>query len=245
MNLEIVGKLENLAPGERIYSVRFMQDKAFVVTFKKVDPLFVLDLEDPAEPRVLGKLKVPGFSTYLHPLGESYLIGLDKETVEAEQGDFAWFQGLKLSLFDVRDYSNPRELDKVIIGDRGTESEALYDHKAFLLDEERGILVIPVLLAVIQPSHRPVEPSIFGEYVFQGAYVFKISPETGIDLLGRITHMPDNRDFMRSGYYFSSEYTIRRALYIDDILYTISSKIIMIYDIETLEKIGEVELAVQ
>jgi len=244
MNLEIVGKLENLAPRERIYSVRFMQDKAFVVTFKKVAPLFVLDLEDPAEPRVLGKLKVPGFSTYLHPLGEGYLIGLGRETVEAEEGDFAWFQRLKLSLFDVRDYSNPRELDKVIIGDRGTESEALHDHKAFLLDEERGILVIPVLLAVIQPSQRLVEPNIFGEYVFQGAYVFKISPETGIELLRRITHMPDNRDFMRSVYYFSSEYTIRKALYIDDILYTISSKKIMIHDIETLE-IGEVELAVQ
>ena len=119
MDLNIVGKLENIAPNERIYSARFVGTKCYLVTFKKVDPLFVISLEDPANPRVLGKLKIPGYSDYLHPYGKNYLIGIGKETVEAEEGDFAWYQGVKISLFDGSDVENPKEIAKYVIGDRG------------------------------------------------------------------------------------------------------------------------------
>jgi len=83
------------------------------------DPLFVIDLEDPYTPAVLGKLKIPGYSDYLHPYDENHLIGVGKETVEAEEGDFAWYQGVKISLFDVSDIENPTEMTKYEIGDRG------------------------------------------------------------------------------------------------------------------------------
>ena len=190
--LKVVGKLEGLALGERIYSARFMGDKAYIVTFRKVDPLFVVDLK---EMRVLGKLKIPGYSSYLHPYGENYLIGVGKDAKPAEEGDFAWFQGLKISLFDISDLSNPREVDSLILGDRGTESEVLYNHRAFLFDEERGILVLSVLLAVVDRSDFAGRPpaNAYGEYVFQGAYILKVMPQDGIRIMGRVTHRPTMR----------------------------------------------------
>ena len=139
-NLELTGKIEGLAEGERIYSARFMGDRGYMVTFKQVDPLFVLDLSDPESPKVLGELKIPGYSDYLHPYDENHIIGIGKDT-EVTEGDWVLFQGVKMALFDVSDVENPIELHKVVIGERGTDSEALYDHKAFLFDKDRNLLI--------------------------------------------------------------------------------------------------------
>jgi uncharacterized secreted protein with C-terminal beta-propeller domain len=242
--LQIVGRLEGLAPGEEIYSARFMGSKCYLVTFKKVDPLFTIDLSNPEEPRVLGKLKIPGYSDYLHPYDDNFLIGVGKETVEAEEGDFAWYQGLKISLFDVSNVSSPREVGKIIIGDRGTDSPVLRDHHAFLFDRKRSLLVIPILEAKIFREKYPegVPPYAYGEYVFQGAYVFKISPEEGIILRGRITHLEDTGDLEKSGYYFSSKYQVERSLYIGDVLYTVSKGKIKANSLTDLSEISEVKL---
>ncbi len=242
MGLELVGKVEGLATGETIYSARFMGDKAYLVTFRKVDPLFVVDLK-PTEPRVLGKLKIPGYSSYLHPYGNKYLIGIGKDAEPAESGDFAWFQGLKISLFDVTVLTDPREVDSLILGDRGTESEVLYNHRAFLFDRERAILVIPVLLALIDPADfGGSPPEAYGEYVFQGVYVFRITPSDGIEIVGRITHLPDDTYLMKSGEFFTSRYMVKRSLFIGDILYTISDGRILLNDILTLEMLSEISL---
>jgi uncharacterized secreted protein with C-terminal beta-propeller domain len=200
-DMEIVGELEDLAPGEEIYSARFMGERCYLVTFKKVDPLFTIDLSDPENPTVLGKLKIPGYSDYLHPYDENTLIGIGKETVEAEEGDFAWYQGVKISLFDVSDVANPRELAKIEIGSRGTDSPALYDHHAFLFSKARNLLVIPILEAKIDENDfsGEVPANFYGEYTYQGAYVFSISRE-GIELRGTITHLDeDNIDLLKSG----------------------------------------------
>jgi inhibitor of cysteine peptidase len=244
LELRLVGKLEGLAPREKIYSVRFMGDKAYIVTFRKVDPLFVVDMK---ELRVLGKLKIPGYSSYLHPYGENYLIGVGKDAKPAEEGDFAWFQGLKISLFDISDMSNPREVDSLILGDRGTESEVLHNHRAFLFDEERGILVLPILLAVVDRGDYAGRPpaNAYGEYVFQGAYVLKITPQDGIKIVGRITHLTDNADLLRSGEFFTSHYAIKRALFIGDILYTISDGRVLLNDIQTLRELAGIILPQQ
>jgi uncharacterized secreted protein with C-terminal beta-propeller domain len=93
MNMNIVGKLENLASGENIHSARFMGDRCYLVTFKKTDPLFVIDLSKPTSPIVLGQLNILGYSDYLHPYDETHLIGVGKHTVEADEGDFACYQG--------------------------------------------------------------------------------------------------------------------------------------------------------
>lgn len=244
MNLTVVGKLEDLAPGERIYSARFMGERCYLVTFKKVDPLFVIDLKNPEKPEVLGKLKIPGYSDYLHPYDENHLIGIGKETVEAEEGDFTWYQGVKVSLFDVTDVSKPKEIAKYEIGDRGTDSPVLWDHKALLFDRPRNLLVFPVLIAEIDEDQYPsgVPPNAYGEYVWQGSYVFHISPENGIVLRGGITHLDDIVDLLKSGYYFDSPFSVKRSLYIGNTLYTISDNKIKMNDLETLEEIRQVDL---
>ncbi|MGQ9514802.1 MAG: beta-propeller domain-containing protein [Thermoproteota archaeon] len=242
--MKIVGKLEDLAPGESVHSVRFMGDKCYIVTFKKVDPLFVVDLSSPTDPRILGRVKIPGYSNYLHPFGEGFLIGVGKDTVEAEEGDFAWYQGVKISIFDVREYDHPIEKSKLIVGDRGSESPVLTDHKAFLLDLERRILVMPVLVAAIDPSKYPggVPPNAHGEYIWQGVYVLEISTEDGIRVLGRITHIEDEEEIQKSGYYFYSRYSVKRAIFIEDILYTISNKRLKANNILTLQELNSLDL---
>jgi len=231
MDLDIVGRLEDLAPGEKIYSARFMGDRCYLVTFRKVDPLFVIDLKDPYDPEVLGQLKITGYSDYLHPYDEDHVIGVGKETIAAEQGDFSWYQGVKVSLFDVSDVGNPKEIDKYEIGDRGTDSPVLRDHKAFLFDKSRNLLVMPV--SVVESGKG---------FVWQGAYVFDISLDEGLVLKGRITHLEDDHDLMKNGYYFSSPFSVKRSLYIDNVLYTISEKKIKMNSLENLEQLNEIEL---
>jgi len=244
MTLTIVGRLEGLAPGEDIHSARFMGDRCYLVTFKKIDPLFVIDLEDPYTPAVLGKLKIPGYSDYLHPYDENHLIGVGKETVEAEEGDFAWYQGVKISLFDVSDIENPTEMTKYEIGDRGTESPALSDHKAFLFERSKNLLVLPVLVAEIDEEKYPngSPPNTHGDYVFQGAYVFDVSLVEGIVFKGGITHMENDNDLIKSGYYFFTPYAVKRALYIGNVLYTISDKKLKMNDLQSLDEINQVAL---
>ncbi len=245
MALNVTGSLEDLAPGERIYSARFMGERCYLVTFKKVDPLFVIDLKDPYDPVVLGYLKITGYSDYLHPYDESHLIGVGKETVEAEEGDFAWYQGVKISLFDVADVSDPVEIDKYEIGDRGTDSPVLWDHKAFLFDRSRNLLVIPVSVAEIDQSKYSgeVPANAYGETVWQGAYVFDISVDNGLQVKGKITHIEDPTDLEQGYYYYYSPFSVERSIYIDDILYTISDAKIQMNYLENLDYINEVQLS--
>jgi len=243
MDLNIVGRLENLAQGEQIHSARFMGNRCYLVTFKKIDPLFVIDLTTPSEPLVLGQLKIPGYSDYLHPYDENHIIGIGKDTVEAEEGNFAWYQGIKIALFDVSDVEHPQEIDKYIIGDRGSDTPVLRDHKAFLFDRARGLLVLPVLVAEIDEAKYPngLPSWTYGDYVFQGAYVFNITSE-GFELRGNITHLEDDSELIKSGYYFSSSYSVYRSLYIDNVLYTISAEKIKMNSLEDLAEINEIEL---
>ena len=245
-DLDVVGELEDLAPGEKIYSVRFMGKKGYVVTFKKIDPLFVIDLSNHEKPKVLGKLKIPGYSDYLHPYDETHIIGIGKETVEAEeelieqrQLDFAWYQGVKMAVFDVSDVENPIEMHKVVIGDRGTDSDVLHDHKAFLFDKERNLLVIPITLAEIKGEKT--RDNQYGEYTFQGAYVYDITLEDGFDLRGRVTHYDDDEVFKKSGYYFRGDSAIKRSLYIEDVLYTLSNTRLQLNDLDDLERLKVLE----
>lgn len=243
MNMSIVGKIENIAPGEKIYSARFIGNRCYLVTFKKVDPFFVIDLEDPTNPKILGKLKISGYSDYLHPYDKNHIIGIGKETVEAEEGNFAWYQGVKISFFDVSNVKNPKEISKYVIGDRGTETPVLYDHKALLFDKNRNLLVIPVFVAEINEKEYPegAPPYVHGEYTWQGVYVFNIFLEEGIVLKGKITHL-ENKTVSTTIYYSYSPYIVKRALYIGNILYTISDKKIKMNCLDTLEKINEIEL---
>ena len=231
-NLKITGKLEDLAHGERIYSARFINDKAYMVTFRQIDPLFVIDLSNTENPKVLGYLKIPGVSDYLHPYDENHVIGIGRDA--SEEGRI---QGMKLSLFDVSDVENPKEISKYMIGERGTNSEALNDHKAFLFDKEKELLVIPVTLYEKTDEYE--------EFRFDGAYVFSLNLDEGFKLKGKITHLSDEDLAKVSGeryYYPDYNKIVRRSLYIDNALYTISNKFLKINDLSNLNEINTIKL---
>ncbi|HEC81353.1 MAG TPA: hypothetical protein ENI42_02860, partial [Thermoplasmatales archaeon] len=252
-NLSRVSEIEDIAPGERIHSARFMGTKAYLVTFKKVDPFFTIDLSDPYNPKILGKLKIPGYSDYLHPYDENHIIGIGKETVEALEYqkemrnlDFAWYQGIKIALFDVTDFEHPKEIAKIVIGDRGTDTPVLRDHKAFLFDREKNLLVIPVTVyeidETIKEQHNGYTGNIYGEFTFQGVYVYRVTVEKGFEFKGRVTHRDDNEPSNGYHWYWDSDCSITRSLYIDNVLYTISNKMIKMNDLNTLEELKTVEL---
>ena len=238
MNLSITGKLEDLAPGEKIHSARFMGNRCYLVTFKKTDPLFVIDLTEPTNPTVLGKLKIPGYSDYLHPYDENHIIGVGKETVEAEEGDFAWYQGVKISLFDVTNVSNPKQIANHTISDIGTDSPILRDHKAFLFDKSRNLLVIPVQVSEIDETKYPegVPSYVSGTPVWQGACVFNITLTDGLVLRGNITHLDNGINIGDNSHW------VNRALYIKNVLYTLSNKKIKMNNLEDLTLLNEIEL---
>lgn len=237
-SLAIAGRLEGLAPGESVYASRFLGDRAFLVTFEKIDPFFVIDLSVPLLPRVLGSLKVPGYSDYLHPLGEDRVIGLGKDAIPDAGGSFAWYQGLKLSLFDVADPADPEEASRVLIGDRGTESEALRDHHAFLFAPDRSLLVIPVDLAVLDENRSDGSAWTYGEYVWQGAYAFSVDPHDGFRLEARITH----RDAGPFDPWGDRTLSVRRGLLVGDVLYTVSAGMIKANALFDFEEIGSLLL---
>lgn len=238
-NLKVVGSIEAIAPDEKIYSTRFIGDRLYMVTFKRIDPLFVIDLSSPKNPEILGELKIPGFSDYLHPYDESHIIGIGKETASNEWGGVST-KGVKLALFDVSDVKNPKQIDKYEIGEAGTDSEALRDHKAFLFDKEKNLLVIPVTEVKSKPYYD-AKLGYYRQRYWQGAYVFGITPEGGFKVKGKITH--NEGDEEQNYYYYGSPNAVRRALYMDDALYTVSAIKIKANDLENIDnEIKEIKL---
>lgn len=165
-----IGRVDGLGRGERIYAVRFFDDKGFVVTFRQVDPLYSIDLSDPERPRVAGELKIEGYSSYLHPVGEDLLLGIGQDASGTGR-----VRGLQLSLFDVSDLAKPVRIQRRTIGG-SSYSDVEYDHHAFLWWEPEQLAVVPVSLA---EGDVP-------DY-FQGAIGFHVDRD-GIDEAGRASH---------------------------------------------------------
>jgi len=224
-SLLVIGSIESIAPDETIYSARFIDDICYLVTFEQIDPFFVIDLSDPTNPMILGQLKIPGYSSYLHPYDETHVIGIGKED-----------SNVKISLFDVTDVENPVELSKYLITDDDessyswTSSSALYEHKAFLFDEEKQLLIFPAS----------------DEYK-ESAYVFHVDTANDIELKGVISHIPENvtvKEEEPYGYYWKGYYgySILRSLYIGDVIYTISDAMVQMNDMDSLEEMNRVSL---
>jgi inhibitor of cysteine peptidase len=230
-SLNVVGKLEDLAKGESIYSARFMGDRLYMVTFQRIDPLFVIDLSNPASPTVLGELKIPGYSDYLHPYDENHIIGLGMDTEENQWGGIS-ISGIKLSLFDVTDVANPQEVSKYVIGGRGSYSIALHEHKAFLFDKNKELLVIPARV------HEGEGKDYWSSY-WHGAYVFQVNLVDGIKYRGRITHRDEVNE---TEYWYDYQYDVKRSMYMDDVLYTLSENMVKMNSLINLEEINSVEL---
>lgn len=199
----LVGKLEGLAPGETLKSVRFVKDRGYLVTFVQTDPLFVLDLSDPTTPTVLGELIIPGYSTYLHPVNTTHTVGFGVDTHQDEHGNIRQ-AGMKLSLFNTEDEFNPTEQYNIVFGATGSYSDAMFEHRAFQywfgandgtsssvpggLVGQEGIVAFPIMLA-----KPPSEGEWQGPYVFQGVSLFRVSFDK-FSWIANITHH-DTSDF--------------------------------------------------
>ncbi len=203
------GRIEDIAPGEQIYAARFLGDKGYLVTFRQVDPLFTLDLSDPHDPQIVGELKIPGYSAYLHPVGENHLLAVGMDATDSGR-----MIGLQVSLFDVSDFDNPRLAHKYLVEDEQEQwswSEALSDHHAFTF--HRDVLSIP---AYLRQEH---------DY-FDGLLVFNVNAEDGISLLGTVDHaqLPGCQDMPWRSCYSR----MRRSIYIEEYLYSLSTRGIMV-----------------
>ena len=214
--LEEIGKITEFAKEEKIYSVRYLGDKAYVVTFKQTDPLFVIDLSNPSEPKILGELKIPGYSTYLHPYDEKHIIGFGYDT--KENGTRITTSSLKMVMFDITDLNNPKELFKVAIGDRYTSSTLTYNHKSLLFSKEKNIIAFPLT-------------SYENRKTNSRAAIYEIDLEKGFILKGEISHL--NNDYKQD---------VERIVYVGNTYYTLSKSLVKAADMDTLEIIKEIEI---
>ncbi|SNS05324.1 Secreted protein containing C-terminal beta-propeller domain [Anaerovirgula multivorans] len=234
--MKITGRLEDIAPTERIYAMRFMGNRGYMVTFRETDPFYVIDLEDPQAPKILGYLKIPGYSDYLHPYDENHIIGFGKEVVETKGNTLQ--AGMKVAVFDVQNVNQPIEKFKVEIGDRGTESPLLTDHKALLFSKEKNLLAFPVTIV----ENKSGTPNEWGQFAFQGAYIYHLDMTDGFNLKGGITHLAEE-DYQKAGsYWYDSEKNVSRVLYIGDQIYTLSNAKIKAHQLSTMNLTSEILL---
>lgn len=252
-DLKQIGISDNVAKGEKMYSSRFIGDKVYFVTYKTIDPLFVMDLSNETKPKVLGKLKIPGYSTYLHPYDENHIIGIGMETKEIINRNSngkvisttAKVVGMKMALFDVSNVNSPVQISSVVIGDSRTTSAILTNPKALLFSKEKSLIAIPVnnysqdfevtssnnYEAMINNYTKYSKP-----YNAEGYFVYNINVQDGFKLKGVITHEKTN-----ATYYYSNS-KLLRGLYIDNNLYTVSETMIKVNELDSLKAVGELKL---
>ncbi len=232
-HLNIVGELDEIAPDESIFSARFMGDRLYLVTFQQIDPFFVIDLSTDT-PKILGELKIPGFSNYLHPYDEEHVIGIGRDTKEVDNGRVQQL-GIKIALFNVADVKNPKVADDIMVGDSSTHSEALYEHKSFFFDKKSGILSIPIRGDAESLSGIINSKKFAPDYNrWSGFYVFDLNSSDGFNLKGTITHSAED-----SRYYGMSN---ARTFYIDEVLYTSSEGYLKMNFLNNLEEINSIKL---
>ena len=216
-HLHLVGQLDNLAPKEDIRSMRFDGGRAFMVTFKKTDPLFTFDLTTPSAPRVLAELKIPGFSTYMHMMDKEHLltIGYDAN----DQGSFAWFTGVMLQIFDVRNMSSPRLVFKEVIGTRGSSSVALNNHLAFTYFAPKNLLALP--MTVCEGSNGG--GSYGKDMTFSGLMVYDVTATGGFNLRGKVAHKAGS-GVTCSNWWTRANSQVKRSIIMDDYVYSVSGE---------------------
>lgn len=234
-SMKIIGSLQSLSPGETFHAARFIGDRAYLVTFKRQDPLFVLNMQDPSNPTLMGQLNVTGVSDYLQPYDSGHLIGIGQSAQDVLWEDAARFTGLKISLFEVSNPNKPSDLSDFTIGDQGTYSPALTDQKAILFDKSLNLLVLPI--DVYGQASAGTVPVGYSGY-YQGAFVFQVTVQGGVVFRGSITQIPSGQQYS----YVSSALSITRSLYIGNTLYTISNAMIKMNSLSDLSDQGFVSL---
>lgn len=218
MNLSIVGSLLDIEVGETLDSARFMANRCYLSTsVVRRDPFFVIDVENATAPKILGYLKIPGFNRYLHPYDENHVIGVGRD--ESNK--------VKLSLFDVSNVSAPKYISEYRFEGDWSDSPTLRDHKAFLFAPAEDLLAIPVSIRHYSPDYT----------LRQSLFVFNITLTKGFILKGNVTHQEIGTSE------WDSSYHVKRALYIEDVLYTVSDNKIKLNSLESLALLKEIPIA--
>ena len=213
-NLEQIGSIDNLVENEDIHSVRFMGDIGYVVTFREIDPLWVIDLSNPTAPVVKGELEIPGYSSYLHPWDETHVIGIGYNVRDNGYGGVA-NDTIKVSMFDVSDLENPKELFNISFDNKYAYSNIMYDHKALFINKDKNLIGFPV--------------NWYSKVNKTGLILYRVDLENNkFDEISNLTS---------KGYGF-----VQRAIYIDDYIYNLFSNKIVKYDMNSFEEVKKVEL---
>ena len=187
-SLSIVGELPNTKrpaplgkPGEQLYASRFLGTRGYLVTYRLTDPLYVLDLSNPADPFIAGELEVSGYSDYLFPVSENLLLGVGKEALEESAGGdgrFAWYQGVKLSLIDLTDPAKPREAAKSVIGRRGTDATVLRDHHGIALAQHGSTMRVSLPISLHETAPKPATGAANEYFYFTRSELQKFDIDT-------------------------------------------------------------------
>ena len=224
--LDLTGDVGELAPNEQIYSVRFIGGRGYVVTFRRTDPLFVIDLQNPAAPTKLAELTIPGFSEYMHPLDATHLLTIGRAATATGQT-----QGLQLQIFDVTDGTNPIVAHKFTYSSTqyGT-SEAEGNHKAFTYFADQGTLAFPYY------AYGPNDGT--GGGMRSSLELFRVDASSGFAKLGSIDHTPlvSTNPYGYCGGYYGPE--VRRGVFLDNFVYSISYGGIIAKDVNNLAAAG-------
>jgi len=243
---EVIGHVGGIAEGEQIWSARFMGDKAYLVTFRNIDPLWTIDLSEPTNPMVIGELEVPGVSTYIHPVGDNHLLTIG---IAGDEDGLEW--GVtQISLFDVSDFSNPILASSLRLTPAPEDeydwsysySEATYEHKAFQYWEADGLLAIPMSTQRYYSDYKEIDGKMYYSSGYE--YLSKlilINAKPGEDL--SIYNEVDHSSFYDSSYWWDSP-DVKRSIFMGggDYIYAISEKGVTAHNVETMERTGLVEL---
>ena len=239
-----IGSVVGIAPTERIWSCRFVEEKAYIVTFRNIDPLWTIDLSDPSNPVIMGELEIPGVSTYIHPLSDDRLLTIGYGP--GENGlDLDWRQ-IQISLFDVSNMSNPTRTDVISITPLSlnqslnewvwASSEATYEHKAFQYWAPKGLLAVP--MSVYRYVHAP--DYSWWHYDFVSKLMLINVSDSNLSIYGSEDHSDFyNRD---SKQHYWNDYNIRRSIFMGDFVYAISSGGVTVTNLTSLETVDEVTL---
>ncbi len=219
-DLNVTGKLMNIEPGETMNSARFIENRCYLSTsVTRRDPFFVIDVSNATEPKILGYLRIPGFTSYLHPYDENHIIGIGKDAANQ----------IRIILFDVTDVNSPLNLSEYAFNADWSDSPVLTDHRSLLFSQPKELLALPVSLSYFSQNAYATQQAFF---------VFDVSLSNGIVLKGNVTHQTTD---MISVEPYNSNF-IKRGLYIDDFLYTVSEDTVKISDLGNLGLLDEIPL---
>jgi hypothetical protein len=223
-------------PGEQLYASRFLGDRAYLVTFRQTDPLYIIDLADPANPSILGELEIQGYSDYLHPINEDFLLGIGKDAVAAPdgigEGRGALVQGIKVSLFDVSDPASPREVQSVLVGQRGTDARALSDHRAITIQAATDQHPTRVSFGIdvsgqASPSASPTGNAALTYYPwnYSGLHGFDIRTGTDAGITSRGALVAESSSNTADPYYYPGYANDRSVMVNDSLFYIRGNKV--------------------